>query len=207
MRRAAIAARNSAADRVANDSALIPANPSASGSAALTSVLAGDVAPAAGPAARAAVQSPVMPPVARHEVDVEVRYAETDQMGVVHHANYLVWFELARTALCRDSGFHYAEVEKSGFLLMVIGAQLSYRRGVHYGEAVRVAAWVAHLGSRGMRFAYEVQRGDEVCATGATEHVWVDRASGKPCRTPESLRLPFARLARLAGVGGIDGTD
>jgi acyl-CoA thioester hydrolase len=143
----------------------------------------------------AAVQFRAMAPAERHEVEVEVRYAETDQMGVVHHANYLVWFELARTALCRQSGFHYAEVERLGYLLMVSGAQLSYRRGVRYGDTVRVAAWLEHLGSRGMRFAYEVRRGDEICATGTTEHVWVERASGKPCRTPEPLRAPFARLA------------
>lgn len=131
----------------------------------------------------------------RVAVDVEVRYAETDQMGVVHHANYLVWFELARTALCRRSGYTYAEIERMGYLLMVSGAELSYRRGVHYGETVRVSAWLDRLGSRGMRFAYEVTRDATVCATGATEHVWVERASGRPCRTPEPLREPFARLA------------
>ena len=54
----------------------------------------------------------------RTQVDVEVRYFETDQMGVVHHANYLVWFELARTALCAESGYHYAEIEQLGFRLM-----------------------------------------------------------------------------------------
>ena len=131
----------------------------------------------------------------REIVDIEVRYAETDQMGVVHHANYLVWFELARTALCRRTGFHYAEIEALGYLLMVSGAELSYRRGVRYGDAVQVVAWLERLGSRGMRFAYEVRRGDDLCASGATEHVWVEKASGKPCRTPERLREPFAKLA------------
>jgi acyl-CoA thioester hydrolase len=138
----------------------------------------------------------------REAVDVEVRYAETDQMGVVHHANYLVWFELARTALCRRSGFHYADIESLGYLLMVSGAELSYRRGVKYGDHVRVAAHLERLGSRGMRFGYEVRRADELCASGATEHVWVEKASGRPCRTPEVLREPFARLAGLDSPGG-----
>ena len=58
---------------------------------------------------------------------IEVRYAETDQMGIVHHANYLVWFEQARTRLCSEAGLHYSEIEKRGYLLLVTGAQLSYR--------------------------------------------------------------------------------
>ena len=71
----------------------------------------------------------------RHvDVDVEVRYSETDQMGVVHHANYLVWFELARTRLCLEAGFHYAEIEKRGLLLLVTSAQLTYRAPARYGD-------------------------------------------------------------------------
>ncbi len=131
----------------------------------------------------------------RATVEVEVRYAETDQMGVVHHANYLVWFELARTRLCRESGFHYADIERLGYLLMVTGAELRYRRGAHYGDTVGVVCWLERMSSRGLRFAYEVRRGDDLLAEGATEHLWVDKASGKPCRTPEALREPFARLA------------
>ncbi len=131
----------------------------------------------------------------RHTTAVEVRYAETDQMGVVHHANYLIWFELARTRLCTLSGFHYAEVEKMGYLLMVTGAELRYRKGARYGDTVDVACWLERLGSRGLRFAYEVARAGELLATGATEHVWVEIARGRPCRIPEPLREPFVRLA------------
>ena len=134
------------------------------------------------------------PPV-RAEVEIEVRYAETDQMGVVHHANYLVWFELARTNLCTVSGFHYAEIERLGYHLMVTAADARYRRGARYGDRLRVVAWVARLASRGLRFAYEVHRDDELLATGSTEHVWVDATTGRLCRTPEALREPFAQLA------------
>lgn len=131
----------------------------------------------------------------RATAEIEVRYAETDQMGVVHHANYLVWFELARTRLCRESGFHYADIERLGYLLMVVGAELRYRRGAHYGDTVGVDCWLERMSSRGLRFAYEVWRGEDLLAEGATEHLWVEKASGKPCRTPEPLREPFARLA------------
>jgi acyl-CoA thioester hydrolase len=131
----------------------------------------------------------------RCATDIEVRYAETDQMGVVHHANYIVWFELARTRLCALSGFHYADIEKMGYLLMVTGVEARYRRPARYGETVRVVCWGERLVSRGVRFAYEVFHGDELLATGATDHIWIESATGRPCRTPELLREPFRKLA------------
>lgn len=127
-------------------------------------------------------------------VDVEVRYAETDQMGVVHHSRYLVWFELARTRLCRESGYHYAEIEEMGYLLMVTGAELSFRRGARYGQTVRVTARLEGMASRSLRFAYRVLLDGQVLVTGATDHVWVDAERGRPCRIPELLREPFGRL-------------
>ncbi|MDX1502129.1 MAG: thioesterase family protein [Thermoanaerobaculia bacterium] len=130
----------------------------------------------------------------RTRVPIEVRYAETDQMGVVHHANYLVWFELARTRLCASSGFPYAEIERQGHMILVTGATLSYRRGARYGDDVVVECWLERLASRGLAFAYEVRRGDEVLATGATEHVWVDGASRRPGRIPSPYREAFAAL-------------
>ncbi len=84
-----------------------------------------------------------------------------------------------------------------GYLLMVTGVEIRYRRSARYGDTVKVVCWNERLGSRGLRFAYEVRNGDEVLATGATEHVWVEAATGRPCRTPEPLREPFRRLAGL----------
>lgn len=139
---------------------------------------------------------PLKNPV-RAETEIEVRYAETDQMGVVHHANYVVWFELARTRLCALSGFHYADIEKMGYLLMVTGVQVSYRRPARYGNTVRVLCWGERLASRGLRFAYEVRNGDELLVTGATDHVWVESSTGRPCRIPEPLVEPFRKLAGL----------
>ena len=135
------------------------------------------------------------PEVVTATVEVEVRYAETDQMGVVHHANYLVWFELARTRLCAESGFHYSEIERLGYLLMVSGATLRYRAGARYGDRVGVTAWVERMGSRGLAFGYAVRRGEELLATGTTEHIWVEAATRRPAVTPAPLREPFRRLA------------
>lgn len=129
---------------------------------------------------------------------MEVRYAETDAMGIVHHANYLVWFELARTDLCRQTGTEYAAIERGGHQLTVTGVQLRYRRPARYGDRVRVAAWIDDLASRRVRFGYEVRDARELLASGTTEHVWIDR-TGRPCRTPEHLRDAFAALAGNRG--------
>ncbi|HUO86673.1 MAG TPA: thioesterase family protein [Thermoanaerobaculia bacterium] len=128
-------------------------------------------------------------------IDVEVRYAETDQMGVVHHGEYVVWFEIARTRLCADSGWHYADIERLGYHLMVTGVELSYRRPARYGETVQVTCSIARLGSRGLTFAYRVERAGELLVRGTTGHVWVDRASSRPCRTPVELEEGFRQLA------------
>ncbi len=133
---------------------------------------------------------------------IEVRYAETDQMGIVHHANYLVWFEQARTRLCSEAGFHYAEIEKKGYLLLVTGASLTYRGPSRYGDEVDVACWVDRLGSRGVTFAYSVMRGEALVATGTTEHVWVDAASRRSTRFPTELQGPFARFLPGSATGG-----
>ena len=118
-------------------------------------------------------------------------------MGVVHHANYLVWFEVARTDLCTHSGFSYAEIERLGYRLMNSALNVRYRRPARYGETVEVVCWIERLASRAVHFAYEVHRDDELLATGNTEHVWIDQASNRPCRMPEQLRAPFRRLAGL----------
>ena len=122
-------------------------------------------------------------------------------MGVVHHSVYLVWFEQARTRHCLETGHHYADIEKQGYYLVVTGAEARLLKGATYGETVGVTCWIERLKSRGLRFAYEVDRDGEVLVRGATEHVWVERASGRPCRIPEVLREPFARLARSSESG------
>ncbi len=134
-------------------------------------------------------------PAAR--IDVEVRYAETDQMGVVHHSVYVIWFELARTRLCLQSGFHYADIEKQGYFLVVTKTECRFLTGAKYGDTVEVEARLEEYKSRGLRFVYEVKRGAQLLASGATEHIWVDRASGRPCRTPPQLVEPFERAAGL----------
>jgi len=129
----------------------------------------------------------------RTGIDTEVRYAETDAMGIVHHSVYLVWFELARTRLCQETGFRYADIERAGHYLTVTGVDVRYRRPARYGDSVTVTAWVDRIGSRGLRFSYEVRNAEQLLATGTTQHVWIDN-SGRPCTMPTTYRPAFERL-------------
>ena len=128
-------------------------------------------------------------------IDLEVRYAETDQMGHVHHGVHVVWFELARTRLCGQSDFAYHEIEEMGYFLLVTGVEARYLRPVLYGVEVQVECWVERMASRQLRFGYAIRQGGLEMATGATEHVWFDRAKQRPCRMPDAVRPSFERLA------------
>ncbi|MFQ5528456.1 MAG: acyl-CoA thioesterase [Thermoanaerobaculia bacterium] len=128
-------------------------------------------------------------------VTVEVRYAETDQMGVVHHSVYPVWFELARTEFCRQTGYPYDRIEASGYHLLVTRLSVDYRRSARYPDRVTTECWIERLAGRGLRFSYRVAANGSQLARGTTDHVWIDAASGKPCRMPEHLSGPFAELA------------
>jgi len=133
-------------------------------------------------------------PVRTH-VDVVVRYFETDQMAVVHHVNYLVWFELARTALCTRTGYPYAEIERRGYRLMNSELRARYHRPARYGDTVRVSCWIERLASRAVHFAYEIHRDDELLVTGVTEHVWIETETNRPCRSPEDIRNALREFA------------
>ena len=124
---------------------------------------------------------------------IRVRYAETDQMGIAHHAEYLAWFEVGRTDLLRQSGMTYRELEAGGVRLPVIGASVRYLRPAFYDDLLEVRTELAEIGGARMGFQYEVRRSgtEGPLATGSTEHATVD-AQGRPRRMPESLRRTFA---------------
>jgi acyl-CoA thioester hydrolase len=122
-----------------------------------------------------------------HTVTVRVRYAETDQMGVVHHANYLVWFELARSAYCRRQGVPYARIEEElGLRLPVVEASIRYKAPARYDEEVDIEAYILQRTRRTIRFGYAVRRGDRELARGETTHMLVD-ADGRPRAWPEEV--------------------
>ena len=124
---------------------------------------------------------------------LRVRYAETDKMGVVYYANYLVWFEVARADLLRSLGWSYREMEAAGVSLPVIEATCEYRRPARYDDELDVRTRGRMLSPVRMEFEYEVvHRADgTVAASGKTVHAALDPA-GRPCRLPARVREAFA---------------
>jgi acyl-CoA thioester hydrolase len=128
------------------------------------------------------------------ESRVRVRYKETDQMGIAHHSNYIVWFEIGRTDLCREIGFPYTEIEKRGYLLVVTEIGCRYQIPFRYDDEVRIRTRVSRLASRAMTFAYELSCGDELRASGSSAHMWVDQKTRKPVRADEEVMRAFQVL-------------
>jgi acyl-CoA thioester hydrolase len=122
-----------------------------------------------------------------------VRYAETDKMGVVYYANYLVWFEVGRADLLRSLGWTYREMEIAGISLPVIEARCQYLRPARYDDEIEVKTEGRMLSPVRMEFDYKVVRTEDgaIAAEGRTVHAALD-ASGKPCRLPARVREVFA---------------
>lgn len=119
---------------------------------------------------------------------IEVRYQETDQMGVVYHANYLIWFEIGRTKLINALGLSYPEMERKGVVSPVIDAQVSFIKPVRYGDAVSIDTWLSSYNGIRSEYSYEVIGEDnEVAVRGTTKHVIVDKETFRPL----SLRRKF----------------
>jgi len=124
---------------------------------------------------------------------IRVRYAETDQMGVVYYANYFVWFEVGRTDLLRESGWSYRQMEIDGFSLPVIEARCIYHASAKYDDDIEVRTTGTMLSPVRVQFTYQLVRIADAAtlATGATVHATLDK-SGRPCRLPARVRTLFA---------------
>ena len=123
---------------------------------------------------------------------VRVRYAETDQMGVVYYANYLVWFEVGRTELLRSLGWSYREMEHEGIGLPVIEASCLYHRPARYDDELEIRTKGTLLSAVRMQFDYEIVRnpGGEPIVSGRTIHAAVN-GDGRPARLPARVRGLF----------------
>jgi acyl-CoA thioester hydrolase len=139
--------------------------------------------------------------MADSELEIRVRYAETDQMGVAHHASYLVWFEAGRTELIRSRGRSYAQIEADGWLLVVVEARCRYLRPARYDEILTIRTRLGSVGRATLAFEYEVVRNadGDVLARGTTVHAAVDR-TGRARRIPEEIRRLLAVPDRPAGA-------
>jgi len=132
-----------------------------------------------------------------HDVTVRVRYAETDQMGVVYHANYLVWFEVGRVELMRALGVEYKRMEiEDDCQIVVADLRCRYHHPARYDEVLRVRTRIVESKNRVIRFAYELFRDTDgqLLATGETKHIICGR-NGKPKLLPQKYRSVFEAIA------------
>ena len=120
---------------------------------------------------------------------VRVRYAETDKMGIVYYANYLVWFEIARTDWLRTTGWTYRSMEDEGYGLPVIEAHCDYKRSARYDDEVAITVTARLVSAVRLAFDYTVSRPADgtLIASGHTIHAAVDRA-GRPVRLPARVK-------------------
>jgi acyl-CoA thioester hydrolase len=120
------------------------------------------------------------------QFQVRVRYAETDRMDVVHHSNYLIWFEAARIQMLDEIGLPYKAIEADGYLIPVLAAQLSYKKPAFFDDRLDVHLFMRRLPRARFVFDYEVKRDSVLLATGETTHGFMD-ANGRGLRPPSAF--------------------
>ena len=121
------------------------------------------------------------------ETTIRVRYAETDRMGLLHHANYLVYFEQARTELLRSMGLTYRNIEDQGFLLVLTKVEVRYKRPSHYDDLLMIRTFVVRTTTVRIDHRYEILRDGVLIAEGSSTLACVDR-DGRPQALPDALR-------------------
>jgi len=133
------------------------------------------------------------PNEAHHDYEYRIVYRDTDQMGVVYHANYLVMMEMGRVEMLRAKGWSYREMEEAGILIPVLRAECEFRRPALYDDVVRIRTWMDSITRARIRFRYElrVEARSHLVARGSTEHAFMSNE-----RKP--IRLTHEMVARLA---------
>jgi acyl-CoA thioester hydrolase len=136
------------------------------------------------------------------ETSVRVNYSETDQMGVVYHARYLVWLDVARCEHLRLSGMSYRELEQAGLRLVVSELAIRYRQPARYDDLIRIRCWIREVASRRVDFGYAVEHADDgrLLATASTRLIALDIGMAL-ARLPERVRQalrPIPDPVRLA---------
>ena len=134
----------------------------------------------------------LQPRLPHQDVEFRVRYAETDQMGVVYHTNYLVWCEVGRTDFIRARGMSYADIERAGIGLAVSELSARFHGAARYDDLVRVRTTLANVRSRGITFDYLITRAEtgERLVTARTALVSID-ATGRLVALPREVRSLF----------------
>jgi acyl-CoA thioester hydrolase len=126
-------------------------------------------------------------PLQQHDVEIRVRYAETDRMGYLHHSHYPVYFEQGRTELLRQRGINYRDIEDQGFFLVIARLECKYKKPARYDDVLRLRTIVQRVTPVRIEHRYEVYRGEELLTEGSTTLACVDR-DGRLMELPEVLR-------------------
>jgi acyl-CoA thioester hydrolase len=123
-----------------------------------------------------------------NETEIRVRYGETDQMGVVYHANYAIYFEVGRTEWLREFGLSYSAMEAEGIMLPVISLSINYKNSARYDDRLKVITKLKKLPTASIEFDYELRKLDgELLATGNTILAFIDMKRNRPTRCPKYL--------------------
>lgn len=137
-----------------------------------------------------------------HEIPIRVRYSETDAMGLLHHANYIAYFEIARTELFRAYGGDYRAMEERGFFLVVVSVECKYKRPARYDDQLTVKVRLERWTGAKLVHEYEVIRGQELIAAGRTVLACVNR-QGEVQRMTQELLYPVDQNVISPGTSGI----
>jgi acyl-CoA thioester hydrolase len=127
--------------------------------------------------------------ILEHDIEIRVRYQETDAMGVLHHANYFTYFEMGRTELLRANGYDYRQVEEGGIFMVIVDVSCRYRRPVRYDDVLRLHTRLKRVTAAKIEHEYQLFRGDELMAEGHSLLACVDR-EGRLQRVPDWIRGP-----------------
>ncbi|MGA0042176.1 MAG: acyl-CoA thioesterase [Flavobacteriaceae bacterium] len=123
-----------------------------------------------------------------HQISFRVRYGETDQMGVVHHGNYALYFEMARIEWLRELGVSYKAMEESGIALPVVNLTVNYRKPLFYDDELTVTTRLKGLPTATLKFEFEIQnQNKELCSTAEVTLVFLNNSTRKPMRCPQEL--------------------
>jgi acyl-CoA thioester hydrolase len=120
-------------------------------------------------------------------MEYRVAYADTDKMGVVYYANYLVYFERLRNELLREAGLPYTEMEEKGVMLPVVEAVCNYKKAAQYDDLLTISGWVEETGRTHIKICCEVRKNEVLLVTGHTIHVCVSTKTWRPVRFPEFM--------------------
>lgn len=119
--------------------------------------------------------------------EIQVRYSETDMMGIVYHANYLPWLEIGRTNLLKENGLPYKEIEARGLMLPVLAVDVQYKRPARYDDLLTVHTTIAEKPFLRIKINYEVKREGELLCTASTTHAFMN-TQGQPVKPPAFFR-------------------